>query len=485
MRRLTACLIGLLARGAIPIADRWEAPSLEEETEAMFDFVLDIEPMSIMENVEFLSICETLLDCNSHVQEEDPLMREPFEDWAVPLTRSVRETLSRADFSSVSFDPEEQVGGEEWEMQEESLELEEQRVPDDEESISLIDSEEYLPDIRPVSVRRPTRKTGKGNRSFSSSRKTRGGNVDRRIWGTAPLYRYTIVEKAIYDFIHSHRKLLLAVFVNDTCAQLMTWWPELTVDVVESDLKSMHRKGTVPMGEDTLVSCPWVLKPTKPQETNRSSSVSFEKVSLAVSIGLDRLDVLRYNMCMAVFHARMVVRGEWAVSPLDFCRPSAHCICIANLVENHTVDLAQDVKDIQRDSVCVNGVTYNGSDTGYDGIHDIVCSHLGGSTAEGISEIASLAISFVNRTFSGGVVFDQVLQKFERDEECQIVPISNEAEPLDIIVDNGVVLVRGHTRYRVVPETGDLGIIIDGFCLVEFSMHRRRGYVYLDSHAVS
>jgi hypothetical protein len=170
------------------------------------------------------------------------------------------------------------------------------------------------------------------------------------------------------------------------------------------------------------------------------------------------------------------------------------CVPVTNLLLQHIREVqstneyfSQDVKDIQRDTLSVNGEKLIGSEVGYDKIVIAIAKWIK-STVD-VEEIAKTALSVANRTFSGGIAFDNVMATFNADPLVLVVPISAEAEPLDITVvdkaDGPSILVRAHTKYRLeTAETSESLAIVNACMLAELcveEMFESRAFVFLES----
>ena len=257
----------------------------------------------------------------------------------------------------------------------------------------------------------------------------------------------------------------------------MTWWPEITVDIVQGDLQRLAL-GRV---ENNVSESggEWALPRVANQGKASSRFAVFDDLIATLADMKTRTEKLRQELCMSTFHSLVITaangsRVETAM-PLDFAAVSSippslpsttsslssyeHalsqsaslCLPVTNEVLSHLAEFdvdphkftAQDVKDIQRDSVCVNGCVLSGSELGYDSILAAVAHVVGGD------EMAAKVLSVGNRTFSGGVAFERVLQTFANDGLVIIAPDSAAAESIDIIAVGNCALIRGHTRYVV------------------------------------
>jgi len=104
------------------------------------------------------------------------------------------------------------------------------------------------------------------------------------------------------------------------------------------------------------------------------------------------------------------------------------------------VDEYQDGKDLQRDSLILNGHLLAGAELGYQGIVQETMRY---GTSE---KRAKRILQVLNRTFSGGSAFDHVLRCFG-SEFVDITPASADAKPLAVAVTKGTSIGSAHTRY--------------------------------------
>ena len=284
------------------------------------------------------------------------------------------------------------------------------------------------------------------------------------------------------------------------------WWPEITVDVIKSDLV-LTPSFAVEADEEEEV-CEWTVKKSEAP----LKDTKFDLVRTLLQDGKRRIERIRFDLAMATFHALALQEGadlSDIASPLDFCTPSSSSVvfpsaaadfeqyqsllaqtdifsfCIADEVAKQNLlppKYQQDVKDLQRDSVCINGQFFCGAECGYEAI----LAHL----VQLVGEPASRALSIANRTFSGGVAFDQVMRCFASDGIVAIAPLSAEAEPLDIVVvPKRGILIRAQTKYALVAEshTDEIACSINACTLVELffdSFQDPRAFVLLDKVVV-
>lgn len=295
---------------------------------------------------------------------------------------------------------------------------------------------------------------------------------------------------------------------------MTAWWPQITVDVIASDLTSFGKTQIArglqkkQMDEDEVSE--WSLKRDE-RIPEKSEYSKFDLFRQTLALKQRLIDRLRFDTSMACFHSLanvVALNGNYPqdpISPLDFCQvssayaqyPSAAldldqyvsmltdidvvCVCIENEVRTHTLSSAQDVKDLQRDSICINGRDFSGAETGYGGIMNFLNQIVGNRTD------SEFALSIANRTFSGGVAFDLVLSRFHADRIVSIAPLSAEAEPLDIVVaPSSGVLIRAQTNYSLIPElSGKKLSFVRATTLVEIPIDQpvanARGYVFLEN----
>uniref|UniRef100_A0A0G4GDS1 Uncharacterized protein n=1 Tax=Chromera velia CCMP2878 TaxID=1169474 RepID=A0A0G4GDS1_9ALVE len=139
----------------------------------------------------------------------------------------------------------------------------------------------------------------------------------------------------------------------------------------------------------------------------------------------------------------------------------------------------QDVKDLKRDTVVVNGKLFQGSIVEYDEIVKEISELIargveGGGTedfpssspdkikakdkggnesliehADGISRVL---LHLCNRTFSGGNLFETFLEVVGNDSFGLVVPLSNLSRPLEICVVGDAASLQGHIRYQVMES---------------------------------
>ena len=277
------------------------------------------------------------------------------------------------------------------------------------------------------------------------------------------------------------------------------WWPELTVDVVQADLQQVTRGGrrlsaalsAESVGSSINEGDEWTVV-TKGVEVPPTRHGRFESVRNTVSLMKKKLTKLKYNLSMTTMHALSTFGSshETFVSPLDFATQGGEelpnlpsgaadmnqyvelltgvetcCVSVTSLLMDHIRDsrtsanLDQDLKDIQRDSVVVNGQLFRGAETGYQRIVNEIAKEITANVDA--EEISRIALSVANRTFSGGIAFDNVIKIFMSDAlDVLVVPISAEAEPLDVaIVSPCSVVVRAHTKYRIESEGKPVALV--------------------------
>ena len=297
------------------------------------------------------------------------------------------------------------------------------------------------------------------------------------------------------------------------------WWPELTVDVVQSDLqrisKSNRRMSTESIPED-IESYEWTVKPESGSRSSRFDSVLSRMKTIK-----HKIERFRHNLSMTSFHATHVRAStgrmdDQFVSPMDYCEgtrvdsvlPSSAqsmeeymdsmkqlgstiCVNVTSVLlrEVQSTNNYQDIKDIQRDSVSVNGEMYQGSQVGYDKIVNSIAKRI--KSTSDVEEIAKRALSIANRTFSGGIAFDNVISTFSAENVVMVVPVSAEADPLDItVVDrpdaSPSVLIRAHTKYRLESLSDGKSVgTVDACMLAELCVERlesdSRAFVFLDT----
>jgi len=142
----------------------------------------------------------------------------------------------------------------------------------------------------------------------------------------------------------------------------------------------------------------------------------------------------------------------------------------------HEVDEYQDGKDLQRDSLVLNGEFISGADYGYKKIVEEV-THWCSS-----EKTAKKILQALNRTFSGGTAFDHVLQTFGTDF-VDITPASAEAKPLTVAVSPTAAIGSAHTRYLVFAENAGAQILevnaFFTFRMVHGKMHSP--FLFLDT----
>ena len=297
---------------------------------------------------------------------------------------------------------------------------------------------------------------------------------------------------------------------------MVAWGPELTIDALQADLAAFRSSHTRrPSSTDSESSGDsWVLvggedaAPQPPQ--------GWDLVAAKLESCRARTAQIRFEMCMASFHAIVAAEGvigeESAsyISPLEYCEetggrfegpsqastlveyramfgdfPEIFCASISTLVEDHLVatsldpSSAQDEKDIGRDTVCVQGKTMAGSVEGYGKICTQLGLHVNAPVADR-AEIARLALSLASRTFSGGAAFDLVMSVFG-NEHVLILPLSSDAEPLDLVVVAGELLIRAHTKYALRSVDEEALFHIDAFTMISLDVttSKSKGFVFL------
>jgi hypothetical protein len=300
------------------------------------------------------------------------------------------------------------------------------------------------------------------------------------------------------------------------------WWPELTVDVVQGDLQQLGKEGKLVsnLSTESVASSDegekseWSIV-TDGAVPTASSSNKFRSVLSGLNSVKRKIDRFRQNVAMTAFHAISAVPSESSVSPLDFAAASEQldpsslpssarsleqytrlleavssvCLPVTPLLLSHLrIDTrTQDVKDIQRDSVVVNGQLLTGASSGYQKIVNSIAKQI--TAPVDAEEIAQKSLSVANRTFSGGISLDHVLKIFGSDDLVLVVPVSAEAEPLDVTVVAGEkVLIRAHTKYRLEPADGSISenfpATVNACLLAELrpeNLSTSRAYVFLDS----
>jgi hypothetical protein len=295
---------------------------------------------------------------------------------------------------------------------------------------------------------------------------------------------------------------------------MTNWWPEVTVDVLESDLKrffptekrqvSEHRNS---LEEEDEVECDWEIVSSEPSLSYSNKFSKFRNLEKQLGAQRARIDELQLKMCSATFHTLMADVGLHSgnkidrFSPLNFCFSQTETFFddsvkvtsfdVSESVKMHAsqffadpnVFLSQDAKDIQRDSVCLNSQLLIGSECGgYQTILEVLVECIGAAGVhaddewEDIEQIAQVILSLANRTFSGGISFDKVLSLFQ--EKWLVSPVSNEAEPLDVIVTRASALVRAHTKYALMPledYEGDVKKFVNANLFIEVPLVDVRG----------
>jgi len=263
------------------------------------------------------------------------------------------------------------------------------------------------------------------------------------------------------------------------------WWPEITIDVLQSDLRKFFSQGLSPpkkrtpvttnmAGEETVQS-KWVLRDL--EDISASPEDKWEKIESKITVISHRVDEMRFILCSSTFDALVGVvalgkeldfAGGRHVSPLSFCDlDSPIPVTCTNSNHMRLIDISkkvvehveifnqgsttgQDMKDIQRDTLLLNGLLLKGSEMGYKGI----CDAIGTSNSQ-------MILSLANRTFSGGIAFENVLTIFGTQYE-HVSPLSSEADPLDVIVSGDVAIIRAHTKFSLANTIdGPEGGIVD------------------------
>lgn len=116
------------------------------------------------------------------------------------------------------------------------------------------------------------------------------------------------------------------------------------------------------------------------------------------------------------------------------------------------LDCRQDEKDINRDTLEVNGLEVKGAEGGYHAAVRAIAKVLDRGTGRGCSEAAQMLLSVLNRTTSGFMAFEEVLKLLESDVVV-ISPESAAARPLELSIVGKTsaltALGRAHTRYGV------------------------------------
>ena len=286
------------------------------------------------------------------------------------------------------------------------------------------------------------------------------------------------------------------------------WWPELTVDLVQGDLQQVGNKQSA---AESVVSSSeeeggeWTVI-TKEAVPVPSTANKLRTVMKGIDSLKRKIDKFRSNISMTTFHSISAVPSESNVSPLDFPAASQQldpkslpcsaetleeyvsrvqtigsvCVPVSPLLTTHleSSTQTQDMKDIQRDSVVVNGKLLLGAEMGYQKIVNAIAKEIVCSSVDA-EEIAQKALSVANRTFSN------VLKIFAAEELVLVVPVSVEAEPLDITVVTNpscLVLIRAHTRYRLEPVDG-IPTVVNACLLAELrpgNLKSSRAFVFFD-----
>jgi hypothetical protein len=248
------------------------------------------------------------------------------------------------------------------------------------------------------------------------------------------------------------------------------WWPQITVDVLESDLAVFfgNQKRIPIIRDEDEIECDWEIVESDDFEMAETKYDSLRKLDDQFKSQRGRIVQLQFSMCCGTFSMLMADAelGNASVdrfSPLNFCFSATESASIVALdvsmaVKSHVADflsdssafLMQDTKDIQRDSVCLNGRIFVGSECGgYQTILDAVVGCIGAAGLhkddewEDIETLGQVILSLANRTFSGGIAFEKILGI----SKGLVSPLSIHAQPLDIIVTKSAAFVRAHTRY--------------------------------------
>lgn len=112
------------------------------------------------------------------------------------------------------------------------------------------------------------------------------------------------------------------------------------------------------------------------------------------------------------------------------------------------LDCRQDEKDINRDTLEVNGLEVKGAEGGYHAAVRAIAEVLDHGRGVGCRAAAQMLLSVLNRTTSGFMAFEEVLKLLEADVVV-ISPESASARPLELSIVGGMALGRAHTRYAV------------------------------------
>lgn len=113
------------------------------------------------------------------------------------------------------------------------------------------------------------------------------------------------------------------------------------------------------------------------------------------------------------------------------------------------LDCRQDEKDINRDTLEVNGLEVKGAEGGYHAAVRAISDVLRHAGRGGCTEAAQILLSVLNRTTSGFMAFEEVLKLLEQGDFVVISPESASARPLELSIVGNVALGRAHTRYAV------------------------------------
>ncbi|CAD7935954.1 unnamed protein product [Amoebophrya sp. A25] len=144
----------------------------------------------------------------------------------------------------------------------------------------------------------------------------------------------------------------------------------------------------------------------------------------------------------------------------------------------------QNQKDLQRDTLQVNGRTFcsaqyakivdfvkseillaeqvgvsqtgGGATSSYSSLrlanHVLPGPQAAGTSIDASTLVAKQLLSRVNRTYSGGLAFEQVLEHFGQANGVLVAPDSASAQPLELFCARNVAVGRAHTRYRLLLE---------------------------------
>lgn len=140
------------------------------------------------------------------------------------------------------------------------------------------------------------------------------------------------------------------------------------------------------------------------------------------------------------------------------------------------VDEYQDGKDLQRDSMILNGEFIAGAEYGYARIVEAVTFWSENENT------AKRILQALNRTTSGGTAFDHVLRSFGNFELVNISPASKEAKPLAVAVSNIAAIGCAHTQYLVYEQENNEKIAeIDAYFTFRMSGDQMQSsFLFLD-----